>query len=98
LVWLNAYDVAFHDIVDSRLWRRSPLQENIAGVVAFRDDADYLAVVQHNQRANVLVGHHPNCVIYRVAGADRPYLMALIFQYMTNSRHDSTKGSIANIA
>ena len=60
----------------------------------FSDDADYFAAVQHDERANVLVGHHLNCVVDFVAGTDRPYLTALIFQDMTNSRHDSTKGSI----
>jgi hypothetical protein len=29
-----------------------------------------------------------------VAGTDRPYLTALIFQNMTNSRHDGTNGRI----
>jgi hypothetical protein len=48
--------------------------------VAFRDDADYFAAVQHDERANVLVGHHLNCVVDFVAGTDRPYLTALIFQ------------------
>jgi hypothetical protein len=74
----NAYDVALHDIVDSRPWRRTPLQEHVAGVVAFRDDAYYFAALQHNQRANVFVGPHLNCVVDFVAGPDRPYLTALI--------------------
>ena len=85
-------------MLSTRPWRRAPFQEDVACVVPFGDDADYFAAVQHDERANVLVGHHLNCVIYRVVGADRPYLMALIFQDMTNSRHDGTKGSIANIA
>ena len=66
--------------------------------MAFSDDADYFAAIQHDQRANVLVGHHLDCVVDFVAGADRPYLTALILQDMTNSRHDGTKRTTANVA
>ena len=83
---------------NSRLWRRAPLQEDVACIVPLGDDADYFAAVQHDQRANVLVGHHLNCVVDFVAGMDGPYLMALLFQYMTGCRHDGTKKELKRIA
>jgi hypothetical protein len=60
------------------------LQEDVACIVPLGDDTDYFAALQHDQRANVVVGHHLNCVVDFVAGADGPYLMALLFQDMTD--------------
>jgi len=35
-----------------------PLQKHVASVVPLGKDADDLAAVEHQQRADVLVGHH----------------------------------------
>ena len=77
-------------MLSTRPWRRAPFQEDVACVAPF-GDADYFAAVQHDERANVFVGHHLKCVVHFVVGTEGPYLIALVFQDMTVCRHDGTK-------
>src|SRR5712671_4205394 len=72
------------------VWRCATLQKHVAGVVPLGDDADDLAAVEHHQRADVLVGHHLDRVVHRVARMDGPYLMTLLIEDVTNCCHDGT--------
>src|SRR5258708_248277 len=89
-VGLNAYHVALHDFADQRLWRCATLQKHVAGVVPLGNDPDELASVEHHQRADVLVGHHLDRVVHCVARMDRPYLVTLLIEDVTNCCHDGT--------
>src|SRR6266481_871563 len=87
-VGLNEYNVAPHDFADQRLWRCATLQKHVAGVVPLGNDPDDLASVEHHQRADVLVGHHLDRVVHRVARMDGPYLMTLVIEDLTNCCHN----------
>src|SRR5260221_4455623 len=87
-VGLNEYNVAPHDFADQRLWRCATLQKHVAGVVPLGNDPDDLASVEHHQRADVLVGHHLDRVVHRVARMDGPYLMTLVIEDVTNCCHN----------
>src|SRR6266446_6345112 len=67
-----------------------PLQKHVASVVPLGKDADDLVAVEHQQRADVLVGHHLDRVVHRVARMDGPYLMTLLIENVTNCCHDGT--------
>src|SRR5258708_30317767 len=87
-VRLNAYNIAHHDFANQRLWRCATLQKHVASVVPLGKDADDLAAVEHQQRADVLVGHHLDRVVHRVARMDGPYLMTLVIEDVTNCCHN----------
>src|SRR5258708_30832794 len=65
-----------------------PLQKHVASVVPLGKDADDLAAVEHQQRADVLIGHHLDRVVHRVARMDGPYLMTLVIEDVTNCCHN----------
>jgi hypothetical protein len=55
---IDGYDVASHDIRDrSCLWRLAG-HDDSPDAVAFRQDSSYLASLQDNKKADVLVGHN----------------------------------------
>jgi hypothetical protein len=67
----------------------------VAGVIPFGNDPDDLVSVEHHQRADVLVGHHLDRVVHRVARMDGPYLMTLMIENVTNCCHDGAGGLFA---
>ena len=79
-----------HDLAHRRFRRRAALQDNLARVVAFGNDAEQLRTFHHQQRADVLVGHQADSIEHgfvRFDGVDHP---TLVFEQMLDESHTSS--------
>src|SRR5580704_1721607 len=64
-------DWAGHDPADWSLLRLPALENDLAGVVAFRENADQLAIRDHQQRADSMLRHLLDGLVDRLLGTDR---------------------------
>src|SRR5436305_9602109 len=59
--------------------------DDLSGVVSFRKQARQVGTVEHEERSDVLVGHHSERVVDCRFRADRPDLSALLLQNLRHS-------------
>src|SRR5258708_2369109 len=75
---------ARHDLFDQGRSRRSSLEDDLSGVIALGDDAGKLAVRNHDQRPNRLVGHSFNGFVDGLIWRDKPDFAPFVFQNRAN--------------
>src|SRR5215470_9290962 len=59
-----------HDLADGGFFRRMPLQDHLAGIVAFRHDANKATVGNYKQSSDAVLCHPFNRFKYRLPGFD----------------------------
>src|SRR5439155_24489309 len=80
MVRAHGKDRARHDVSDPGVLRGFSLQDDLAGVITFGNDADQPLVGDHHQRPYTFVGHQAYRLEDRLLRAHRPDAVALVLQ------------------
>src|SRR6185312_14251864 len=69
-------------------------QDDFAGVVALRHDAGELRPAHHEECADMVVGHHPDCLEHRILGLDGKESPTLAIEQVTHGGHVHLRTSL----
>jgi len=84
---MDSVDAGGHDLAYARFLGGLSKENDFAGVIAFRYDAEDIILVLDDERSHVLLGHQPEGIEYGGVGADGPDVTALLVQYLFYRHH-----------
>src|SRR5690625_2040793 len=84
---LHSDDVCGHAVADESVAGSPTLEDHLAGVIPFREDADELILLSNHQRTDVVAGQQLQRIKNRGIGSDSMNCTALVIKDLFHTRN-----------